>query len=107
VDAVVDAELEVVHHHVGVGEVHDGTRAGLHQGREVVARVDPRHELGVVGRVDGAADLGTDLAQRAQHAHLENLIHGSQPSVSPECGCGRLDPCACSRSRPVSGGRST
>ena len=68
VDAVLDAEAQVVHHHVGVGEVHDHLGARPGELLEVVAGVDRGHQLGVGGRLDGTADLRADLAAGAQHA---------------------------------------
>jgi hypothetical protein len=47
------------------------------QRRDVVARVDARHELQVVGGLDRGADLLADLAERAEHSHLER--HGAHP----------------------------
>ena len=78
VDAVGDAELQVVHHHVGVGEVDDRLHALVHQRLEVVVDVDAGDQLqvalGLPCLLDGGAHLTADLAQRAQHAHLES--HG-------------------------------
>src|SRR6478735_5022128 len=69
VDAVLDAEAQVVHHDVGVGEVHDHLGARPGELLEVVAGVHRGHQLGVGGPVDGPADLRADLAAGAQHAH--------------------------------------
>ncbi len=78
VDAVGDAELQVVHHHVGVGEVDDRLHALVHQCLDVVVDVDAGDQLevalGLPRLLDGGAHLAADLAQRAQHAHLES--HG-------------------------------
>ena len=68
VDAVLDAEAQVVHHHVGVGEVHDHLGARPGELLDVVTGVDRGHQLGVGGRLDGPADLRADLAAGAQHA---------------------------------------
>ena len=69
---------QVVHHHVGVGEVDDRLHALVHQGLQVVVDVDAGDQLqvalGLPGLLDGGAHLTADLAQRAQHAHLES--HG-------------------------------
>jgi hypothetical protein len=68
VDAVLDAVVEVVHHRVGMGEVHDGLGAGLDEHADVVARVHLRDELEVVGGRDRPADLRADLAPGTQHS---------------------------------------
>ena len=77
-DAVVDAELQVVHHRVGVGEVHDDLGTRGHEGVGLVVGVDHGHQLGVIGRLDRPAHLGTDPAASAQDAHLES--HAVQAS---------------------------
>jgi hypothetical protein len=76
--AVPEAELEVAHHHVGMGEVDDRLDADVEQLLQVVVRVDPGDEVHVLGVLDRRTHLTTDLAQRAQHAHLET--HGPQAS---------------------------
>ena len=68
---------EVGHHDVGVGEVDDRLRAGRHQVGQVVVDVDARHQLEVVGRLDGGADLAADLALSAEHADLPHLSHAT------------------------------
>ena len=52
------------------GWVKSTTTCGARAGEllEVVAGVDRGHQLGVGRRLDGPADLGADLAARAQHA---------------------------------------
>ena len=75
VDAVLDAEGQVGHDDVGVGEVDDRLGAGGDQVGQVVVDVDPRHQLEVVGRLDGGADLAADLALGAEHADLPHLSH--------------------------------
>ena len=77
VDAVLDAEGEVVHHHVGVREVDDRLRPGRDQGADVVAGVDLRHQLHVRGRLDRRTDLRADLAARTQDTDQQLLTHGS------------------------------
>ena len=72
VDAVADAELEVVHHHVGVGEVDDRLGAGRDQVVESSRRRRPRATSSRSSAAStAAADLGADLAARAQHADLD------------------------------------
>ena len=67
VDAVRDAELEVVHDHVGMGEVDDRLDARRDQVLERVPEVDLGRQLEVVGGLDRPADLGPDLAAGTQH----------------------------------------
>ena len=87
VDAVLDAELQVVHDHVGVGEVDDGLGAGGDQVVQRVVGVDPRDQLGVGRLVDRSAHLGPDLAQRSEHPDLQQrLAHGLQPSGATPIG---------------------
>ena len=76
VDAVLDAEAQVVHHHVGVGEVDDDLCARPDELLDVVTRVDGGDQLGVGRRVDGPADLRADLAARAEHADPDR---GAEP----------------------------
>ena len=52
VDAVVDAELEVVHHHVGVGEVDDGLGPG---GDQVLDRRRRRRPAATSSRSSAAS----------------------------------------------------
>ena len=82
----LDAELEVVHHHVGVGEVDDRLRRRRRPGpASVVVDVERRHQLEVVGCLDRAAHLGADLAPRARARRPVVL-----PSRSPRNLPGRL-----------------
>ena len=68
VDAVVDQELQVVHHDVGMGEVDDDLGAGVGEQAERIARVDPGGEGQVVGCLDGLDHRRADLALGAQHS---------------------------------------
>ena len=74
-DAVLDAELEVVHHDARVREVDDRLGPGLDEQSHVVVLVDLRDELQVVGRPDRLTHLATDLAPGPEDTHLE-LAHG-------------------------------
>ena len=85
VDAVVDAELEVVHDDVGVGEVDDRLGARLDERGDVVARVHRRDQLHVRRRLDAGAHLGADPPARAEHPHLDRAVdaavaHAGQPT---------------------------
>ena len=75
VDAVADAVLEVVHHRVGVREVHGHLGAGGLERAEVVADVHLRHELEAGCLLDPAAHLGAHLAAGADDAHLDPFGH--------------------------------
>ena len=79
VDAVVDAEAEVVHDDVGMGEVDDRLGAGLAQQPDRVVLVDAGHQLEVGGRLHRPAHLRADLALRPEDAHLDRVAHGPQP----------------------------
>ena len=84
VDAVVDAELEVVHDRVGVGEVHDRLRPGLDQGRRAwssTSRAATSSRSSAA--VDGAAHLGADLALRPEHADPSYCVTASNLAVRP------------------------
>jgi energy-coupling factor transport system ATP-binding protein len=84
VDAVVDAELEVVHHDVGMGEVDDHLRVRGDEGVDRVVLVDGRHQLEVVGGLDRRAHLGAHLAAGTEHADPDlTALHGVQPSACP------------------------
>src|SRR3546814_20109920 len=75
-------------HHVGVGEVHDGLRAGVHQGADVITRVERGHEGEPIGSVHRLAHLCSDLALRAEHADLRNLTRYRETKerlVGKEC----------------------
>ena len=72
---------QVVHHHVGVGEVDDRLRPGLDQRADVVAGVDLRDQLDVGGPLDRRADLRADLAARTQDTDLTAARSRVQPSV--------------------------
>ena len=63
VQAVPDAPPQVVHHHVGVGEVDDDLRDG--QRVQVVAGVDRRHELEVVRAASTARHTSDPTRPRA------------------------------------------
>ncbi len=79
VHAVLDAPGEVVHHHVGVGEVDRDRRTRVHQQLRVVSVVDLGDQVEIVGRLDRLAHRRADLAPRAEHAHRDPLSHGSHP----------------------------
>ena len=90
-DAVPDTELQVAHHHVGVGEVDDRLGAALDevgQGVVAVPGVDPGDQLEVVGGLNRPADLGADLPAGPQDAdlhpcaHAPNLGHRRAPGLS-------------------------
>ncbi len=55
-----------------MGEVDDRLDTAVHELLEVVVDVDARDELEVVRALDRLAHRAPDLAQRAQHAHLES-----------------------------------
>src|SRR4051812_1634606 len=80
-DAVVDAELEVVHDDVGMGEVDDGLGAAGDQGIDVVVDVHLGDQLQVVRGGHRLAHLGPDLAPGPQDAHLPHLAHRLNLSV--------------------------
>lgn len=84
VDAVADAELEVVHDHVRVGEVHDGLGPGVDQCPDRVTGVDRGHQLHVGRFVDRQTDLAADLSTGSEHGDAELGIwsaHG--PNLAP------------------------
>ncbi len=76
VDAVVDQELQVVHHDAGMGEVDDDLGLGVHQLAQRIAGVDAGGERQVVGGLHGLDHRRADLALGAQHSDS----HGWQPS---------------------------
>src|SRR5205085_2933771 len=87
----------------GVREVDRDMRAGGLQGGDVVADVDLRDELQVVGRVHRRAHFDAHLAPGAEDADPDALSH--RPKVSAESG--RLGAWRSSRSPRASSGRST
>ena len=97
------AELEVVHRHVGVGEVDDRLDPArdqlLERGRR--PRRSPATRVHVLGSLDRRTHLATDLAQRAQHAHLEST-HADEASCCP---CHPERRTRCRRRRARLGGR--
>jgi energy-coupling factor transport system ATP-binding protein len=113
VDAVLDAVPQVVHHHVRVGEVDHDLGLGLLERRDRVPRVHPGDQGQIVGGLHRRTDLGSDLAPRAQHTHVD---HDGQPT-GPGCRCAHahvartdlagLGPWWCRRFRRGSGGRWT
>ncbi len=75
VDAVVDAELQVVHHHVGVGEVDDHLGAGGDQRRRCRRRRRPRRPArGRRPPRPPGTPRGRPCPVRAQHAHLRHVV---------------------------------
>ena len=81
VDAVLDAEPQVVHHHVGVGEVDDG----LAPRRSPDRRASRRRRRRATSSVSAAASTARhtsapDLAQRSEHPDLQHLAHDGQPT---------------------------
>ena len=73
VDSVVDQELQVVHHYVGVGEVDDDVSLAVDEQGERIADVDADREREVVGglhRVDhGRPDLALGAQDSDSHVH--------------------------------------
>ncbi len=68
VDAVLDAEPQVVHDGVRPGEVDGDLDPGVGQRRQRVGGPDAGHQLEVVGRVDRAARLRAHPPAGAEHA---------------------------------------
>ncbi len=87
-NAVLDAEAQVVHHRVGVGEVDHGLRAGRDQVGQVVPGVDPRDQVEVRGVLDGPAHLAPDPAVRSEHSDLQHHAHSSSsgPTIASVSG---------------------
>ncbi|GII60521.1 hypothetical protein Skr01_06060 [Sphaerisporangium krabiense] len=67
---MLDAPLQVVHDHVGVGEVDH--HLGRGQRLDGVAGVHRRDELHVLGRVDGLADFDTDAPAGAENSNPDH-----------------------------------
>ena len=77
---------QVVHDHVGMGEVDDGRapRRSTSSSRESPAST--RATSSVSGASSTARQTSrTDLAQRAQHPDLQRLAHGLQPTGAAHC----------------------
>jgi hypothetical protein len=90
VDALIDRPVQVVHHHVGRGEVDEHLSAGVRGVEQPVALVDHRDQLEVVGRVDRLAHLLAHAAAGAEHADPDRLyvshritLNGCATSVPP------------------------
>ena len=79
---------QVVHHHVGVGEVDDRLRAGRDQLVEVVARVDLRDQLECRRPPRPPGRPRADLAAGTQHTDLELFAHGPNLAASRPRGGG-------------------
>ena len=86
-DSVVDQELQVVHHDVGVREVDDDLGVAVGEHAQRIPRVDPGREREVVCGLDGLNHGGADLALGAKHSDS----HGAYPSFRrlwiTFCGC--------------------
>lgn len=76
VDARPDEELEVVHHHAGMGEVDDDLGLALGEQGQRITCVHARSEGQVFGRLDRTDDRRAHLALCTQHAHS----HDRQPT---------------------------
>ena len=77
VDALVDGPVQVVHDHVGRGEVDEHLGAGVRGVEQPVALVDHRHQLQVVGGVDRLAHLEAHAAPGAEHADADRFLRRS------------------------------
>ena len=81
VDSVVDQELQVVHHDVGVREVDDDLGLAVGEQAQRIPRVDPGREREVVCGLDGLNHGRADLALGAKHSDS----HGAYPSLRALC----------------------
>ncbi len=73
VDALLDEELQVVHHHVGVGEVDDDLGVAVGQQAQRIARINLGRQRQVVGILDRLDHGRADLALASQHCDLHDL----------------------------------
>ena len=78
VDTVVDEELQVVHHDVGVGEVDDDLGGRIGERAQRVTGVDFRTQLQIGSLADRGAHRHSDLARRTQHpdSHGVSVVAG-------------------------------
>ncbi len=76
-DVLVDAEPDVLEHHVGMREVDDHLTARISKREQPLPATNGGHQIHVRRRIDGLADLGTHPTARADHSDPKNLIrHG-------------------------------
>ena len=73
-DAVINAKLQVVHHGIRRGEIHDHLDAGVDKLLQVVAVVNFSGELEVVSLFHSADYSRTDAALRAENSNLDHAF---------------------------------
>ena len=78
-DALVDTEAHVVHHHVGVSEVDDHLGARVGDVEHPVTGVDHRDQFHVVGGVDRLTHLGAHPATSSEHPDPDRVLRRSIP----------------------------
>ena len=69
VNTVVDQELQIRHHHVGMGEVDDNLSVGIGQQGQRIAGVDFGGQGQIVGILHRLHHCRSDFAFGAQHSY--------------------------------------
>src|SRR5690606_11497438 len=70
---LIDGPVDVVHHHIGGGEVDHHLGPGVGDGGQPVALIDHGHQFEILGGVDGPAHLGAHATPGAEHADSDGL----------------------------------